>query len=41
MEMHEVYFIVEASKLLHQIQKGGRGSNTKFNVIIMAESTSI
>ena len=37
--MVEVYFTIEASKQAHKTQKVGRGSKTKFNVMIMAEST--
>ncbi len=38
-EMDEGYFTIEASKLAHKTQKAGRGSKTKSNVMIMAEST--
>ena len=38
-EMDEGYFTIEASKLEHKTQKSGRGSKTKSNVMIMAEST--
>jgi hypothetical protein len=39
MEMDEGYFTIEASEQAHRSQKAGRGSNTKSNVIVMAEST--
>ncbi len=38
-EMDEGYFTIEASEHEHQTQKAGRGSKTKSNVMIMAEST--
>lgn len=38
-EMDEGYFTIEASKLENKTQKSGRGSKTKSNVMIMAEST--
>jgi hypothetical protein len=38
-EMDEGYFTVEASEQAHKTQKAGRGSITKSNVMIMAEST--
>ena len=38
-EMDEGYFTIEASEREHKIQKAGRGSKTKSNVMIMAEST--
>jgi len=38
-EMDEGYFTIEASKHDHQTQKSGRGSKTKSNVMVMAEST--
>jgi len=38
-EMDEGYFTIEASKYEHKAQKSGRGSKTKSNVMIMAEST--
>ena len=38
-EMDEGYFTIEASKHHHKTQKAGRGSKTKNNVMIMAEST--
>ena len=38
-EMDEGYFTVEASENDHKTQKAGRGSKTKTNVMIMAEST--
>jgi hypothetical protein len=38
-EMDEGYFTIEASKYEHKTQKSGRGSKTKANVMIMAEST--
>jgi hypothetical protein len=38
-EMDEGYFTIEASELAHKTQKAGRGSKTKSNVMIMAEST--
>jgi len=38
-EMDEGYFTIEASKYGHKTQKSGRGSKTKSNVMIMAEST--
>jgi len=38
-EMDEGYFTVEASQQEHKTQKAGRGSKTKSNVMIMAEST--
>lgn len=38
-EMDEGYFTIEASEKAHQTQKSGRGSKTKSNVMIMAEST--
>ena len=37
-EMDEGYFTIEASQLTHKTQKAGRGSKTKSNVMIMAES---
>jgi len=38
-EMDEGYFTIEASEHAHKTQKAGRGSKTKSNVMIMAEST--
>ena len=38
-EMDEGYFTIEASEHSHKIQKAGRGSKTKSNVMVMAEST--
>ena len=38
-EMDEGYFTIEASQKDHKTQKAGRGSKTKANVMIMAEST--
>jgi hypothetical protein len=38
-EMDEGYFTVEASEQAHKAQKAGRGSKTKSNVMVMAEST--
>ena len=38
-EMDEGYFTIEASQHDHQTQKAGRGSKTKSNVMVMAEST--
>lgn len=38
-EMDEGYFTTEASELEHATQKAGRGSKTKSNVMVMAEST--
>ena len=38
-EMDEGYFTIEASAHQHQTQKAGRGSKTKSNVMVMAEST--
>ncbi|HLS11659.1 MAG TPA: IS1595 family transposase [Flavobacteriaceae bacterium] len=38
-EMDEGYFTIEASEYDHRTQKAGRGSKTKANVMIMAEST--
>lgn len=38
-EMDEGYFTIEASEQEHRTQKAGRGSKTKSNVMIMAEST--
>ena len=38
-EMDEGYFTIEASKHAHKAQKSDRGSKTKSNVMIMAEST--
>lgn len=38
-EMDEGYFTIEASEQAHKTQKAGRGSKTKSNVMIMAEST--
>ena len=40
-EMDEGYFTIEASPEKHQTQKAGRGSKTKTNVMIMAESTPL
>jgi hypothetical protein len=37
-EMDECYFTVEAAQLEHNTQKAGRGSKTKSNVMVMAES---
>ena len=37
--MDEGYFTIEASEHPHKTQKAGRGSKTKSNVMIMAEST--
>lgn len=39
MEADEGYFSVEASKAEQDVQKAGRGSVTKSNVMVMAEST--
>jgi len=38
-EMDEGYFTIEASEKDHKTQKAGRGSKTKSNVMIIAEST--
>jgi len=38
-EMDEDYFTIEASEKEHNIQKAGRGSKTKSNVMVMAKST--
>lgn len=38
-EMDEGYFTIEASAQDHKTQKAGRGSKTKSNVMVMAEST--
>jgi len=38
-EMDEGYFTIEASPEDHASQKAGRGSKTKTNVMVMAEST--
>ena len=38
-EMDEGYFTIEASESAHKTQKAGRGSKTKSNAMIMAEST--
>lgn len=38
-EMDEGYFTIEASGNDHKAQKAGRGSKTKSNVMVMAEST--
>jgi len=38
-EADEGYFSVEASKVEQNMQKAGRGSKTKANVMVMAEST--
>lgn len=38
-EMDEGYFTIEASEQEHATQKAGRGSKTKSNVMLMAEST--
>jgi len=38
-EMDEGYFTIEANEYEHNTQKAGRGSKTKANVMIMAEST--
>lgn len=38
-EADEGYFTIEASQYDHKTQKAGRGSKTKSNVMIMAEST--
>jgi len=38
-EADEGYFTIEASAYKHKTQKAGRGSKTKNNVMIMAEST--
>jgi hypothetical protein len=38
-EMDEGYFTVQASQQEHSTQKSGRGSKTKSNVMVMAEST--
>jgi len=38
-EMDEGYFTVEASQQAHNTQKAGRGSKTKSNVMVIAEST--
>lgn len=39
LEMDEGYFTVEASPQAHNTQKSGRGSKTKSNVMVLAEST--
>lgn len=39
LEMDEGYFTVEASQQAHNTQKAGRGSKTKSNVMVLAEST--
>lgn len=38
-EMDEGYFTIEASEQAHKTQKSGRGSKTKSNAMVMAEST--
>jgi len=38
-EMDEGYFTIEASEQDHKAQKAGRGSKTKSNVMLIAEST--
>ena len=38
-EMDEGYFTIEATEQEHNTQKAGRGSKTKSNVMVMAEST--
>jgi hypothetical protein len=38
-EADEGYFSVEASQVEQSAQKAGRGSKTKSNVMVMAEST--
>jgi hypothetical protein len=38
-EMDEGYFTIEATENDHKTQKSGRGSKTKSNVMLMAEST--
>jgi hypothetical protein len=38
-EMDEGYFTIEAGEYEHNTQKAGRGSKTKSNVMVMAEST--
>jgi hypothetical protein len=38
-EAEEDYFTIEASKLNHETKKAGRGSKTRSNVMVMAEST--
>ena len=38
-EMDEGYFTIQAAEQNHKTQKAGRGSKTKSNVMIMAEST--
>jgi len=38
-EMDEGYFSISASEYEHNTQKAGRGSKTKSNVMVMAEST--
>jgi hypothetical protein len=38
-EMNEGYFTIEASEQVHKTQKASRGSKTKSNVMIIAEST--
>ncbi|SDF54206.1 hypothetical protein SAMN04487992_12316 [Cellulophaga baltica] len=38
-EMDDGYFTIEAFEQAHKTQKQGRGSKTKSNVVIMAEST--
>jgi len=40
-EMDEGYFTIMASPENHQTQKAGRGSKTKTNVMVMAESTPL
>lgn len=38
-EMDAGYFAIQASENAHKTQKAGRGSKTKSNAMIMAEST--
>lgn len=38
-EMDEGYFTIDTSKQAHKSEKAGRGSNTKSNIIVLAEST--
>ena len=40
-EMDEGYFTIEAAEQVHKTQKAGRGSKTKSNALIMAESTIV
>ncbi len=38
-EMDEAYFTIQTSENEHNTQKAGRGSKTKSNLMVMAEST--